>query len=957
MKHKIILYLIVFLYFSPIRLLQAQFFITGDPPGKARWMTLQSDYYKFIFPREMEQQAREFAVSFDQSWERVTSQLSHRPKPIPVVFHPWLANSNGLVSWAPRRMEIYPTSPQDVDPLLWIHQLALHETRHVAQISKLNQGFTRIFSIFTGEISTGLAAGMIPAWFYEGDAVYAETAFSTAGRGRNPSFEMKIKAQVNEDPEIFSYDKSLFGSYRDFVPNHYEYGYQMVAFASDKYGHDFWSNVLDFTGKYPFVPFAFRTGMKHKEGITPSLLYQQAMGNLKEMENFSEESQADNRPKTISPPKKDYINYYSPRFLSDNQIAVLKDGPGYVRQIVTLDDSGKERKLYIPGVLSANKISATANKITWSEIIPGARWGNQSYSVIKVLNIDTGKETQLTRNTRYYAPAFSPDGKYIAAVENDILNNCYLILLDTGSGILLKKITAPAGSFIQFPEWLSEDEIVMTLLDNNGKHLVSYNKTTDDWNRILSAGNYDISSPSGNTELILFNSNWENKDNVFVLERNSGKLYRFTNSLYGSFGGVFNETTREIAYSSYSNKGFYAEKITKDYLFQTSYTPPLKSATTSFSTIEKDPVDFLPDNEKALGYKTRNYSKLGNLFHFHSWVPFYFDFENLNPTGEQEIYPGITFLSQNLLNTAVSQLSYAYKNGRHFTSNSFTYRGFVPVIELGMDYGDEPRVYMGRDTVGLAELQNDLMNIKARVYIPLQLTFNRYVRGLVPSFQINYNNSYYHYTVPDEYKRGRITLDWRLNYYSYLRMSPRDISPRWGSQFRMSYYTSPFESENFGTIFNATAIGYLPGMFKHHSIRLRGDYQKQKPVKYFYRSLVEFPRGFTSVRTETLHSLKSDYFFPILYPDLSIPGIVYLKRIRGSFYYDLAINQFRVLSEDRTYLIWRKANYFSTGFELLADYHVLRLLFPFTTGLRVNYLPQYGTVNTELIFSINLGIF
>ncbi len=955
MKYTILIYFFTILVFIPAGFLQAQFFSTGDPPGKARWKTLQSDHFQFIFPREMELQAREFAVSFDQAYTPVTSQLSHHPKPIPVVIFPWLSVSNGLVSWAPRRMEIYSSSPQSIDPQLWIHQLAIHETRHVAQISKLNQGITRFFSIFTGEMATGLAAGMIPTWFYEGDAVYAETAFSTAGRGRNPSFEMKIRAQVNEDQKPFSYDKSLFGSYRDFVPNHYEYGYQMVAFASEKFGHDFWVNTLDYAGRFPLVPIAFREGMKRQQGITPSKLYRLSMENL--VTSDSDEEFAGLSHNIFSPQKKDYINYYSPQFISDSLLAALKDGPGHIKQIVTINEKGEVRKLHVPGFLSANKISVNTGKITWSETIPDARWGNQSYSVIKVFYIATGKEIQLTRRTRYYAPSLSPGGNFIAAIENDILNNCYLVLLDAWNGNVINRIQTIQGAFLQYPEWTSENELVMTMLDDMGKHLVSYNKTTGEWSRILSSEYNNLSTPSGNSEIILFNSTWGNQDNIYAFERKTNKLFQLTNSKYGAFEGVLNGATGEIAYSSYSNKGFQLEKKSVKYHFTTPFEPPQTPAMPAFMGMVNKPVAFRPNLEKARDYKTKNYSKLGHLFHFHSWAPFYFDFENFDPTGEQEIYPGLTLLSQNLINTSVSQLSYAWKNGRHFTSNTFTYRGFLPLIELGMNYGDEPLVYMGRDTTGIENTDNDLLNLRTRVSIPLQLTGNRYIRGLIPALQINYNNSYYHYTIPDEYRRGRTTLDWQLNYYSYLKMSARDISPRWGSQFRLRLYTSPFESENFGSIFNATVIGYFPGFLRNHGIRIRGDYQKQEPVKYLYRSLIEFPRGFEESRTEILHSLKSDYFFPLFYPDTGIPGIIYLKRIRGSVYYDVALNQYRILNENRTAFVWRKAYLISTGAEILADYHILRLLFPFTTGVRVNYLPQYGTFGPELVFQINLGIF
>jgi hypothetical protein len=934
---------------------KAQFYNTGDPPN-VRWRTFHSNHFQFIFPAELEQQTRAYAVSFDEAWTKVTGQLNHQPKSIPVVIHPYVSRSNGLVVWAPKRMEIYPVPPQTIDPQPWIQQLAIHETRHVAQISKLNQGFTRALSFITGEQSIGLAAGIIPAWFYEGDAVYAETAFSLSGRGRSPSFEMKINAQVSEDEKIFSYDKSQFGSYRDFVPNHYEYGYQMVAYASEKFGHDFWSETLDFTGRYPFIPFAFRRGMRKQQGISPDKLYQLAAENRKTERKIGNDLQ-DKSSQTVSPAKSEYINYYSPQYLNTNTLVVLKDGPGFVRQIVTLNEHGEEKKLYIPGSLSVNRISANAGKITWSETIPDARWGNQSYSVIRVFDISTKTETQLTRKTRYYAPSLSPSGNYIATIENDVLNNCYLVILDAWNGKIISREQTSEGSFLQFPEWASENELIMTRQDEKGKHIVSFDSSTGAWNTLLSGGQYDLTRPTGNDEIIYFNSTWSGKDEIFALERSSGNIYKLTYSDYGAFEPALIKNENSFVFTDYTNRGFEVRSVKAETKNLSPFVPPVEGPHPYYAGVIEEPVNFRPDEEKSNEFNSKPYSKPGNLFNFHSWAPFSYDFENINPIDNPQIYPGLTLLSQNLINTAVSQLSYAYKNGRHFTSNSFTYSGFLTVMEFGMNYGDDPLIYSGRDTIGPGEIKSDLLNIRTRFSIPLNLTMNRYIRGFTPSLQVNYNNSYYHYTFEDEYKRGRVSLDWQLNYYSYLRLAPKDISPRWGSQLRFRYFSSPFEKENFGSIFTTTAVGYFPGLFRHHSIRVRGNYQKQNPVKYLYQSLIEFPRGFPVMRTEILYTLNADYFLPLLYPDLSIPGLIYLKRIRGAVFYDYALNNFRIYNQSLNQIQWMNQYLFSTGTEIIADYHLFRLLFPFSSGIRINYLPKYGDIKAEFIFSINLGIF
>jgi hypothetical protein len=934
-----------------------QFYATGEPPASIRWRQINTAHFKLIFPDGYEDRAREYASAFDQAYQRIGKQLDHFPKPVPVILHPQISRSNGLVIWAPKRMEIYPIPPQGIDAQPWRNQLVLHETRHVVQISKLNQGFTRFMSWFIGQQATGIATGLVPAWFLEGDAIFSETTLSVAGRGRNPSFEMGIKALLATDKKLYSYDKSLFGSYRDHVPNHYEYGYQLVSYGSELFGHEFWSQALDYTGKFPFVPFAFRTGMRRLQGIGTRDLYESAMRHRQL--HWQKEDLGGDFAETwiLSPAKKEYVNYYSPQFVSDSLLVALKDGPGFIRQIVLLKTGQEEKVLHIPGFLSANRISAGGNKIAWSETIPDLRWGNQSFSDIKVFDLDRQKEIRIGRQTSYYAPALSPDGTRIAAIENDVYGNCFLVVLDAESGEILSKVAAPDDSTLQFPAWSDEQEVLMTQLHSEGKNILAFNLSVMKWETLLKGGKYDLSNPTGNPEFIWFRSTWDTFGNIFCLERSSGTILKLTHERFGGFEPAVSSSEKSLVYANYTEKGYELKAIPLESTTQAVFDKPAETLQPFYRSQVIEPVTFKTHEQETGAYPAKPYKKFAHLFNIHSWAPFYFDFQNINPAVNQEIHPGISLLSQNILNTATGQFSYAWKNNNHFLSNRLTYSGSVTVIDLGMEYGDEPLVFSGGDTQGPGEIENDLLQVYSRFYIPMNLTSSRFISGMIPSLQVNYNNSYYYYSNNSRYTRGNVLLDWRFNYYRYLILSRRDISPRWGQQFRLRFYTSPFDKENLGSIFSTTGILYFPGLLKHHSLRISGSYQNQKPQRYLFVSQLEFPRGYEKARTEILHLLTVDYYLPLAYPDLTIPGILYLKRLRAGLFADMGINQYRLRNSDTNQVEWTQQNLSSLGVELLADYHFLRLLFPFSSGARITYLPYSGRVNSEVIFSINLNIF
>ena len=92
--------------------------------------------------------------------------------------------------------------------------------------------------------------------------------FPISGRGRLPSFEMEIKAILAEKPELYSYEKAIFGSYRDYIPDHYQYGYQMVSHARNKYGNDLWENVLNYTARKPFTLYPNYFSLKKHTGLS-----------------------------------------------------------------------------------------------------------------------------------------------------------------------------------------------------------------------------------------------------------------------------------------------------------------------------------------------------------------------------------------------------------------------------------------------------------------------------------------------------------------------------------------------------------------------------------------------------------------------------------------------------------------------------------------------------------------
>ena len=93
--------------------------------------------------------------------------------------------------------------------------------------------------------------------------------------------------------------------------------------------------------------------------------------------------------------------------------------------------------------------------------------------------------------------------------------------------------------------------------------------------------------------------------------------------------------------------------------------------------------------------------------------------------------------------------------------------------------------------------------------------------------------------------------------------------------------------------------------------------------------------------------------FPILYPDLELGGLLYLKRIRGALWTDYMVGTNVIIREPEAH--YEDRNYRTVGIDLVADLHLLRIQFPLSMGGRLIYEPETGNVGVEAIFSMDIN--
>jgi|WetSurSiteA1Bulk_404760.scaffolds.fasta_scaffold04293_3 hypothetical protein len=905
--------------------LQGQFYSTGEAPAAINWNRIRTPHFTLLFPKGFDRDASSLANRLEYYKTKTESDLHYTVKKFPVVLYNTSVLSNGYVTLAPKRMELVPASPQDGYAQEWFTQLALHEYRHVVQLSKFNQGFTRVLSWFTGEIGTGAVASMIPRWFYEGDAVYNETRLSAAGRGRIPGFEMPLRTILLDQSRTYSYDKAVFGSYRDFVPNHYLYGYKMVSHAVTQYGDDVWSEAIRYTAGHPyfFWPLAFY--LKKNFGVYKSELYAQTIDTLKthyirqeDTVTFINYAIRNCRNTNV------FASYTLPKDAGHGKWIALKTGLDEPASFVSIDTTGKEKQLFITGYTTGLKCDIHDERLVWDEIHSDPRWAQSNFSILRTYDISTGKQRTITARTRYFSPDYSPDGNRIAVAETDPDNKNYITVLDAYSGKNLLRFPTPQNKAVQFPEWISLTEIVAITVSDLGKQLEKINLEQGKWESLFPVTRLDISEPINYKNYILIRGSFKGIENIYAISKSDPlSVFQVTFSRFGAYHPAVSDDSTQLLFSSYSGMGFDVTSIPLD----SSLWQPIQ-----FTAPAAEVRDSLP----AVVYQAERYRRAGHVFNIHSWTPFYFDPEELTVSVQDaRLYPGVMLFSQNLLSTVISRIGYRYNEGNHEFIPAITWRGLYPAVELSGTFG------------GLAE------EIHLKTYLPLTYNRGKNITQVQP--QLEYEHSGTVYPEDEGYHTGIDYLHYKVYLYHYLRPGYRDLFPKWGQYVFAAFTHTPEASDAFGTMLSLQAGLYLPGIFPHHHVIAMSGYQIQfKGDLFIPLNRVIFPRGYHSSVSREFTSVLLNYSFPAGYPDLSLGPLLYLKRIRVNLFHDWSYGkEIRVSDETGTGTF--TGNYRSYGTEIVADTHIFRIIFPIAAGIRLGYIPGKQKFFSELMFSIDTG--
>lgn len=554
--------LVIFCLFTSLNM-QAQFLDYGADPARFKWNIVRLPHYNLVYPQGNDSMAYKYALYLENAYPHLQKTIGvGMQKKFPVILHPANMSSNGLVSWAPRRMELITTPSSKQDGVSWDKHLVLHESRHVLQTSKVMRGWFKPLYYVIGEQAAGVAAFFMPSWFLEGDAVGTETFLSNGGRGRLPEFSMPYRAQMLGEGRNYSFDKWYLGSYKDYTGDYYALGYNLTSFARHRFGADIWDKTTTrYVDRFFAIPM-FSNAFKHHAGISIDGLYNETFDFLRD--EWEKMDTAAVTPAFLSPKPKMYASYRYPQAVNDSTIVAVKSGIQDINSLVSVTN-GKEKRLCYLGTINS-RLNLAGKRLYWTEIVPGLRWTHENYSVIKQYDLETGRVTTLTPRQRYLAPAIDKDSHTAAVSRFTVSGENQLVLVDLETGKEQRYFTVPDNAFLKELTYGDDGRITAVAVTDTGISLLQLDTQTGTWSELLATTSVNITAPFWNNDKLYFESGANGTNNIYSLNLPDTTVYRLTSARFGAFDPTFSPGKDRLLYSDYQAEGYRIGSLPVDSL-------------------------------------------------------------------------------------------------------------------------------------------------------------------------------------------------------------------------------------------------------------------------------------------------------------------------------------------------------------------------------------------------------
>lgn len=918
----------------------AQFFTAGDDPGRTRWKSMESAHFRLIYPEGMDSTAREYGRNLEFYRPGVGRSIHYLPGEftrgkMPVVFHPFNSYSNGSVAWAPHRMDLY-TQPEAYGSfaMSWDRMLAVHESRHVAQMQFGLSHALRPFGWFFGEMIGGGACGLYGhLCFLEGDAVCTETALTPAGRGRNADF-LNYYRIAFDNGDFRSLYKWSHSSQTRYVPNEYALGYMLLGGIRWLYDTpDFAGRFYEHAARRPY-DFKYTTITKAVTGKNLSRTFDEVRDTLTTIWKSEMDSRRPYTPMEQVTSVRRGFEQYSDLAVEGDRLLARRKSLYRTADLVSISGEGRVRRLAKAASYSSPFV-ADSGRIWWSETFSSARWSLSNSSVIRYSDGKHRRSGTLVRHGKLYNPAVSPDGRTIAAVSYPDMGGFRVEFFDregNGTGW-----SALPGRLQPTELAWTESGLVAACVGDNGFGLYSLG-ADGVWTAVLGPEPVSITELStGPSGRLVFTCDRTGVDEMYTIRPDGSDLRQETSTRYGAHGFRFSGDGSTVFCIVPGLRGDMVYRTPADSLLgRPADFSERHSYIIADCLAEQERRCACPeiDRDTVSFSEAVKYGKLRHLVNVHSWAPVYFNVRNIMDMDYDHYYDlaslGTAAIAQNLLGTFTAGFGYSAhkdpvdrKMWRHSAHADFKYTGWAPVIEASLDFNDRAAYDYGllevteektaegeysRISRQSIRSERPFLNAWAAISLPLSWSRGGIYSGFTPRISYSVSN--------DRFSTG--TVVWKSspedfaetgNFRRLTGLTPGRTFPNQYATASMRAYVmqgtaasgvyprlgigaevgvvqhfglkaeEPVGKDFYSPTLYCLAYGYLPGILAEQGLKLTARYQKSLSTASLYwsgavgvtpRGMARSSAGQRIAGMGWSGAVTADYAVPIPLGDLSI---------------------------------------------------------------------------------------
>ncbi|RMH69277.1 MAG: hypothetical protein D6685_01435 [Bacteroidetes bacterium] len=554
------------------------------PPG-VDYRVLRSPHFDIIFQVGLEAEAREAAAVLEGTLPGTRDLVGlRRPLRMPVVLNRFNDRSNGYVTPLPFKQEIEGVSLKGkaLSPrhASWIEVVAAHELVHAAH-AELDPGFGvgRVVRWFAPDVSRSINLSA-PSGLTEGVAVYRESRLDgphAAGRLHFSLFNMAYRAaMLSDDP--WSLAQVLERSAYTWPYNrHYIGGAHLYQHLAGEDGGAFFRRATRWYYRFPFLGFG--VALWHGAGQSPRRIEQAFRARARA------EEQA--RLAAIGPLTQPHrvaggtrgVAYRHPVWLDAHTLLVYAYGyalrPGFYRVDVR---TGARRLVRAQSNTEEPyfALRPDGRVVAAARYVPDPFSPLRAVSEVEELDLATGRVTRRTSGGRVLAPAYGPGGTLWALQNDGQYNHWVRITPDGGTerlsrreGVLFRSLhPSPDGALVA---------VVLNVRGTQGIFRARLDAPDglrlEPWVLFADASVYDAAW-SADGRYLVFSADPGGIANLFVLERQTGRVRQVTRAAFGAMEPRPSPDGRQLAYVDYQHERYDLVTIP----FEPAAYPPVDPA-------------------------------------------------------------------------------------------------------------------------------------------------------------------------------------------------------------------------------------------------------------------------------------------------------------------------------------------------------------------------------------------